>query len=188
VFDVDSAALTQIARRLRDAHELPSGRKVGGAPNFFLGGADAPVDPAPGWWPDKLAGKVASGTEFVQTQFCMDTGLVRRYLTCLRQAGLLPAVSILVGLAPLRSAKSARWMRDNLFGTIIPDDVIARLEAAGDPLAEGQQICVEIIAELAGIEGIAGVHIMAPNNEAAVPAVISAARSALEDKQKAGAQ
>jgi methylenetetrahydrofolate reductase (NADPH) len=186
VFDLDSAALTQMARRMRDAHELPTGRKVGGAPNFFLGGADAPVDPAPGWRPDKLAGKVASGTEFVQTQFCMDTAVIARYLACLRQAGLSAAPAILVGLAPLRSAKSARWMRDNLFGTIIPDDLIARLEAAADPSAEGQRICVELIEEFAGMDGIAGVHIMAPNNEAAVPAVIAQARQVLPKSRKAG--
>ena len=180
VFDVDSAALTDMARRLRDEHQLPSGRKVGGTPNFFLGGADGPLDPPPGWQPSKLAAKVACGADFVQTQFCMDTAVLRRYLARLREAGLLPGLKILVGVAPLRSAKSARWMRQHLYGTIIPEALIERLEAAADPIAEGQRICVDLIEELAGIEGVAGVHIMAPNNEAVVPAVAAEARKVLK--------
>lgn len=179
VFDVDSATLTEMARRMRDAHELPTGRKIGGSPNFFLGGADAPIDPKSDWRPDKLAAKLRSGTEFVQTQFCMDLDILRRYLARLREAGLLPGLAILVGLAPLRSAKSARWMRDNLFGTIIPEALIARLEDAADPIGEGQRIGAELIAELGTIEGVAGVHVMAPNNEAAVPALLAEARRQL---------
>ena len=56
---------------------------------------------------------------------------------------------------------------------------MARLERAADPVAEGQRICLELIAEFAGIPGVAGVHIMAPANEAAVPAVIAEARQRL---------
>src|SRR5262245_50189457 len=72
VFDVDSTTLTKMARDLRDKGELPSGRKVSGRADFFLGAADAPIDPPPAWRPDKLAAKVAAGAEFAQTQFCMD--------------------------------------------------------------------------------------------------------------------
>ena len=62
VFDVDSTTLTaHRARDLRDKGELPSGRKVAGTAHFFLGAADAPIDPPPDWQPDKLAAKVAAG-------------------------------------------------------------------------------------------------------------------------------
>ena len=47
VFDVDSTTLTVTARDLRDKGELPSGRKVAGTAHFFLGAADAPIDPPP---------------------------------------------------------------------------------------------------------------------------------------------
>ena len=72
VFDIDSAALTRMARELRDKAELPSGRKVAGHAPFFIGAADVPIDPPPGWQPDELAAKVAAGAQFAQTQFCMD--------------------------------------------------------------------------------------------------------------------
>jgi methylenetetrahydrofolate reductase (NADPH) len=174
VFDLDSLTLMDTARAMRERGELPSGRKVLGEAPFFIGAADLPVDPAPGWRPDGLARKVAAGAQFVQTQFCMDAGVVRRYAAGVAEAGL--DVPLLIGVAPLRSARSALWMRKHLFGTIIPDDMVARLEVAGDPAAEGRRICVALMQEFREIPGVAGVHIMAPNNDAAVPQVIAAVR------------
>jgi methylenetetrahydrofolate reductase (NADPH) len=99
---------------------------------------------------------------------------VRRYAARLGDAGL--SVFLLVGVNPLRSAKSAAWMRSHLFGTIIPDAMVARLEGAADAAAEGRQICIETIEELSRIPGVAGAHIMAPGNDQAIPDVIAAAR------------
>jgi len=176
VFDVDSKTLIETARRLRDDGTLPTGRKVGGKADFFIGAADLPIDPPPGWQPNSLIGKVKSGAQFAQTQFCMDAAIVRRYLALLEAAGITRQLAILIGVNPLRSAKSAAWMKSHLYGTIIADAYIARMEAASDPESEGVRICVELIEELATVPGVAGVHIMAPGNDAAVPRVIAAAR------------
>jgi methylenetetrahydrofolate reductase (NADPH) len=180
VFDVDSRALIETARHLRDDGKLPTGREVAGKAPFFLGAADTPIDPPPGWQPKALAAKVAAGAQFVQTQFCMDAALLRRYVAALAEAGLTSKLGLLVGINPLRSAKSAQWMKSHLFGTIIPDDLIARMEKAADPVREGIRICVDLIAELATIPGIAGVHIMAPGNDAAIPEVIAEAKSRVQ--------
>jgi methylenetetrahydrofolate reductase (NADPH) len=179
VFDIDSTRLTEMARRMRDQGELPTGRKIAGKADFFLGAADLPIDPPPGWQPTKLAAKVAAGAQFAQTQFCMDAGIARRYAQRLAENVATRDVSLLIGIAPLRTAKSAHWMKQHLFGTIIADAYVARMENAADPAAEGQRICVELIAELAQIPGIAGAHIMAPANEAVLPGVIAEARALL---------
>ena len=176
VFDLDPRTLLETARRLRDSGELPSGRKIGGRADFFLGGADNPIDPPPGWQPKGLQAKIDAGAQFVQTQFCMDAGLVRRYMARLAEHGLTGRMSMLIGIAPLRSAKSARWIKEKLFGAIIPDAVVARMESALDPLAEGRRICLDLVHELADVPHVAGVHIMAPGNDAAVPEIITAAR------------
>jgi methylenetetrahydrofolate reductase (NADPH) len=176
VFDLDARTLMQTARMIRDQGELPTGQPVAGKAAFFLGAADAPIDPPADWQPDGLKAKRAAGAQFVQTQFCMDTGIVRRYVARIAQAGFGAELFLMIGVNPLRSAKSAQWMRNHLFGTIIPDAFVARLERAKDPLAEGRLICVEVIEELSTIPGIAGAHIMAPGNDAAVPEVISEAR------------
>ncbi|HEX5508088.1 MAG TPA: methylenetetrahydrofolate reductase [Pseudolabrys sp.] len=176
VFDVDTRVLLQTARRLRDEGELPSARRVAGSADFFLGAADSPIDPPLGWQPKGLNAKIDAGAQFVQTQFCMDAGVVSRYMARLAKHGITDKLAFLIGIAPLRSAKSAQWMKEKLFGTIIPDAFVARMEKAADPVAEGQRICVELIEELAEIRGVSGVHVMAPNNDAAVPEVIAAAR------------
>ena len=179
VFDVDSATLTRIARDLRDKGVLPSGRAVAGTANFFIGAADVPIDPPPGWRAQKLAAKVAAGAQFAQTQFCMDKEIVRRYAARLREEEELRDFFLLIGIAPLRSAKSARWMQKHLFGTIIPEALVARLEQSGESAVEGERICLELIEELATIPGVAGVHVMAPANDAALPRVIAEARRRL---------
>ena len=91
---------------------------------------------------------------------------------------------MLIGISPLRSAKSAHWMRERLFGTIISDAIVARMEAAADPAAEGQCICLELLEELSSIPGVAGAHLMAPGNEGAIVGVLKAASGL---KSRAGA-
>ncbi len=135
-----------------------------------------PIDPPAGWQPNSLLGKVKSGAQFAQTQFCMDAAIVRRYVSTLEVAGITRELALLIGVNPLRSAKSAHWMKSHLFGTIIPDAYIARMEQAAEPEREGIRICAELIEELSTIPGVAGVHIMAPGNDAAIPEVIGAVR------------
>ena len=180
VFDLDPRSLLDTARKLRDTGELPNGRKVAGRIDFFLGSADNPIDPPPGWRPTGLQAKIDAGAQFVQTQFCMDAGLVRRYMAQLAAHSLTDKLSFLIGIVPLRSAKSARWIKEKLFGAVIPDALIERMERAKDPAAEGRQICIEIVRELAEIPQIAGVHIMAPGNDAVVPEIIRAARGGVK--------
>ncbi len=54
------------------------------------------------------------------------------------------------------------------------------MEGAGDPLAEGRSICLELVRDLADIPQVAGVHIMAPGNDAAVPEIITTARESIK--------
>jgi methylenetetrahydrofolate reductase (NADPH) len=174
VFDIDARDLMRTAAAMRDRGELPAGRKVAGKAHFFIGAADMPVDPAPGWSPQALQDKIAAGAQFAQTQFCMDAGVVRRYVARLAEEGVPRNFFLLIGVAVLRSARSARWIRDNLFGSIIPDALIARLERAGDQAAEGRRIAQEFLGELSEIRGVAGAHLMAPGNDEAMADVFVA--------------
>jgi methylenetetrahydrofolate reductase (NADPH) len=178
VFDLDSRALQQTAKMIGEG-QLPTGTKVTGASPFLIGAAEAPIDPPADWQPKGLLAKIAGGARFAQTQFCMDAGIVRRYMARLIDAGLPKGFGVLIGVTPLRTSKSGTWMRNNLFGTIISDEIIARMEKASDAAAEGRRICIEYIEELATIPGVGGVHVMAPGNEAAAPEVINEARSRL---------
>jgi methylenetetrahydrofolate reductase (NADPH) len=177
VFDLDSNTLLATAMVIRDRGELPNGRAVGGKAEFFLGAADTPIDPPADWKPEGLERKLKAGAQFVQTQFCLDAGVVRRYIERLREHELTERLFILIGLAPLTSARSARWIRQHLYGSIIPESLIERLEAAEDEKLEGRRICIELMQQMQQIPGVAGVHLMAPLNTGALPEVISEFRA-----------
>jgi methylenetetrahydrofolate reductase (NADPH) len=172
VFDMESADLMAIAVAMRDRGVLPSGRAIAPPPSLFIGAAEMPVEPKEGWAPTRTAEKIASGAQFFQTQLCYDIGLVRRWAARLVDAGLTQRAAVLLGTGPVGSARSARWMRDNLYGVVVPDAVIERLEKASDPVAEGIRMCADFIAELREMRGIAGVHLMAPGNARAIPQVL----------------
>jgi methylenetetrahydrofolate reductase (NADPH) len=53
--------------------------------------------------------------------------------------------------------------------------VIARLESASDPKAEGIRIAVESVEALRKVEGVHGVHLMAVGWEDAIPSVVKGA-------------
>ncbi len=162
VHDVDSRGAMMLTRQMRDQGTSPSGREIESAPRYFVGGADTPFDPPADWEPKGLIGKADAGADFIQTQFIFDLDLARRYFTRLRDAGVTERLSFIVGVGPIVSAKSARWMDENLHGVSVPEAVIARLEGAEDERAEGRKLCVELIQGMQEIPGIAGVHIMAP--------------------------
>src|SRR6202166_3211338 len=172
VFDLDSNTLLATAAAIRDRGELPHGRPVGGEAEFFLGAADTPIDPPADWKPEGLKRKLKAGAQFVQTQFCLDPGVARRYIERLGEHQLTEQLFILIGLAPLASARSARWIRQHLYGSIVPETLIERLEAAADQKLEGPRICIELMQQMQQIPGVAGVHLMAPLNNAALPEVI----------------
>jgi methylenetetrahydrofolate reductase (NADPH) len=175
VFDLDSRGLLAMAQRMRAERRLPPGTEIKGPVDLFLGAADLPIDPPPDWAPKSLLAKVDAGADFVQTQFCMDIAVVRRYAQRLLDLGIAQRAGILIGVAPIPSARSARWMREKLFGSIIPDGIVDRLEQAVDAKREGLSICVELLQQLAEIPGIAGAHVMAPQNPSAIPEAIAAA-------------
>jgi len=89
-----------------------------------------------------------------------------------RDEGLHERCRILIGVGPIASAKTARWLRSKVPGVHIPDALIARLEGATDPRAEGRRICVEMIQAVRRIRGVAGVHIMAPRQDQFIPELV----------------
>ena len=172
VFDLDCVSLLDVARTLRDDHHFQSGRKISFAPRVFLGAAENPSGLPYAWRPQRLAKKVAAGAQFIQTQYCYDLPLLRRFMQEVEALGLFGNVFILAGVGPLRSAKTAEWMRKNVPGMHVPDAVIARLSGAQDQAREGRNICIELIQSMREIRGISGVHIMAYRQEESVAEIV----------------
>jgi methylenetetrahydrofolate reductase (NADPH) len=77
-------------------------------------------------------------------------------------------------------------MREKLYGALIPEVIVGRLERVADPRAEGRKICVDLMRELLETPGIAGVHVMAPQDHAGLAEVIGT--SAVGGKKRAASQ
>jgi methylenetetrahydrofolate reductase (NADPH) len=172
VCDLDSMSLLQTARVMRDEKRFLSGRKLSAVPHLFLGGADNPFAPPFGMRPMRLARKIAAGAQFVQTQYCFDLALLRSYMQRVRDEGLDRRCHVIIGVGPIASARTARWLRSKVPGVHIPDAVVERLEGAADARLEGRKICVEMIQAIREIPGIAGVHIMAPRQDHFIPELV----------------
>jgi len=172
VFDLDCVSLLTIARTLRDESHFQSGRKITSPPHVFLGAAENPSALPHDWRARRLAKKVAAGAQFIQTQYCYDLALLRTFMRHVEDLGLIGKVFILAGVGPLRSAKTADWMRRNVPGMHIPDALIDRLAGAKDPAREGRDLCVEQIQAIREIPGISGVHVMAYRQEETVAEII----------------
>lgn len=162
VFDLASRDVIALARQMSDTGTVASGRKIKSAPHFYVGAADVPFDPPKDWQPDALIDKIKAGAQFVQTQFCFEPGVVRRYFDVLEDFGILEKLSFLVGVGPIVSARSALWMNENLWGVTVPESIIKRLGSAEDQAAEGLAIGSELLQTYRDMPGVSGVHIMAP--------------------------
>ena len=173
VFDLGAMTLLKTVRMMRDESRFLSGRKLDEPPRLFIGAAANPFAPPLAFRPERLASKIKAGAQFIQTQYCFDIPQFKEYMARVRDLGLLDKVYILAGIGPMVSARSASWIRDNVPGIHIPDEIISRLLGAGKrQKAEGRKICIELIQQLQEIEGVAGVHIMAYRQEEAVESIV----------------
>ena len=172
VFDLDCMSSLSMLRKMRDEGQFLSGRKITCPPKVFLGAVANPFAPPLDFRPFRLAKKIEAGAQFVQTQYCFDLKLFRQYMSQVRDLGLSERVFVLAGIGPLASAKSAEWIRSNVPGIHIPDSIVNRLKGAENQAKEGVNICVDAIQELAEIEGVHGVHIMAYRQEHRVPEIV----------------
>jgi len=172
VFDLDCMSLLQTIRTLRDEGQFLSGRKITAPPQLFLGAAINPFAPPHDFRALRLKKKIEAGAQFVQSQYCYDVPMLKKYMDQVTDMGLHENCFILIGVGPLASARAARWMRSNVPGVHIPDYIIGRLEGSKDQKQEGKQICIDIIREVREIAGVSGIHVMAYRQEELVADIV----------------
>ncbi|MDD3088388.1 MAG: methylenetetrahydrofolate reductase [Candidatus Omnitrophica bacterium] len=155
VYDLDSVGLLNAARRLQEGYDL-AGNKLESVPDLFVGavvnpGAD-PLEPEI----IKMEKKVAEGAIFFQTQAVFDLAAYSAFSKAIGH--LRQRVKILAGVVPLRSAKMARYMNANIPGVFVPDNIIGKLDKAGDVTSESVAIAADIFSAVKGMAD--GVHFM----------------------------
>jgi len=197
VFDIDSIQLVRTVTSMRDDKIFECGDPfTGQEPRFFLGAAAAPFADPIEFRPYRLAKKVNAGANFIQTQLIYDIEAFEQYMAKVRELGLHEKTFILAGLGPLKSPGMARYMKNNVPGILVPDEIIDRMTEAGKPWSdipkdqltkedkkarseawkgEGIKVCIDLIKQVREIEGVAGVHIMAIEWEEAVKPIAEGA-------------
>lgn len=177
VHDLDSMQLIQTVRHMRDEGKFLGGDDIKRPPQMFVGAAANPfADPFEIRVP-RLAKKIASGVEFIQTQCIYNLDRFEEWMKLVRDRGLHEKVHILAGVTPFKSAGMARYMKNRVPGMDVPDDVVKRMadtpkEKQAD---EGINICVESIQRLKKVEGVHGFHVMAIEWEEKVPGIVERA-------------
>ena len=121
----------------------------------------------------KLAKKIEQGTSFIQTQYCFDYEVIKSYSEKLNDHGSFNDCKVLIGMGTLKSSKQGDWMRKNLWGVNISDEILHRLEVSDSPEDTGEQICQELIEKIMQLPCINGVHLMGPNCENSSARIIS---------------
>lgn len=177
VFDLDSIQLVHTAGMMRDEGRLIDGAELKSRPDFFLGAAANPFADPVEFRVIRLAKKVAAGAQFIQTQCIYDTKRFEEWLKGARDEGLTEQTYILGGVTPFKSARMAEYMKEKVAGIDVPGEILARIKGvpAKDQAAEGLKMAVETIEWLKGLDGVAGVHLMAIGWEKKVPEIIQAA-------------
>ncbi len=177
VFDIDSMQLIQLVRQMRDQGVILGGEKLTEPPDLFVGAVENPFADPLSYRVLRLEKKVAAGAEFIQTQSIYNLGRFKEWMKEVMDRGIQEKVSILGGITPLKSARMAEYMSDQVAGMDIPDEIIKRMKSApaDKQREEGIKIAVETMRALKEMKGIRGVHIMAIEWEEAVPQLVEEA-------------
>jgi homocysteine S-methyltransferase len=158
VFDVDSIGAVKIQKGLNGAIDL-GGKAIQPATRTLIGvGAD----------PNALDlkrelrrtfEKVAAGAEFIITQPVFDVLPLLSFLDQIQSLN----IPVIAGIWPLVSYRNAEFMKNEVPGVIVPDEVMQRMARAKTKEAQretGIQIARESIAQIR--ERVAGVQVSAP--------------------------
>jgi methylenetetrahydrofolate reductase (NADPH) len=170
--DMDALHLLWMLRRMRDEGFYLDGREIKNPPKFFLGAAASPYAAVPRYEAIREEKKVNAGAQFIQTQPVFDYGRFTEWLEAVEKRNILGKVYILAGLIPLKSAKAAHYMAEDVPGVVVPPEIVKRMDEAKDPAEEGVAIALELIEKLKNTKGLSGMHIMAVHWEDIVPRLI----------------
>lgn len=176
VNDLDSIQLIKAVSSMGNEGIFINGEKIEGtAPDFFAGAVTSPFLEPMDLTLLRLVKKINAGARFIQTQAIYDIQKFIKWLGKVEDMGLNEIAFFIPGVMPIKSARMARYMQDNIPGIEIPEAIIRRMERSANPREEGVNLVVEQLQWLKSLKGIGGVHIMAVNWEEIIPEIVTRA-------------
>jgi homocysteine S-methyltransferase len=171
VYDVNSIGLVKIISALnagRTIHGVDTGRST----DFTVGVAFNPNFRTMTGQVKKLQQKVEAGAHFALTQLVFDETRIAQ----VREATDPCGIPVLPGVMPLVSLKNALFVKNEVPGVTVPDEVVARMEAVA-PGEAARAVGLDIARGLiraALRSGAPGIYIVAPFNRADLAAELVA--------------
>jgi len=180
VFDVDAVNLIKMVKTMRDERRLLSGQemKEGEEPRLFIGAAFNPFADPEDYRVLRAAKKVEAGVDFLQSQCIYDMPRFKKFMAKAVDMGLTEKAYFMAGITPLKSLGMAKYMKNNVPGITVPDELIERMKgvAKEKQVEEGIKIACEQIEEMKNMPGVAGVHLMLIEWEHMVPTMVKEAK------------
>jgi methionine synthase I (cobalamin-dependent)/5,10-methylenetetrahydrofolate reductase len=160
VFELDSIGLAKLVRQLNEGKDI-TGRKMEEPTRFLLGVGVNPTATDLALEYDRFRLKIEAGAQFAFTQPLFDAATLEKFLNDVAGFCRIP---IFVGILPLRSAKHAEFIHNEIPDMFVPESVRDAMAKSG---TEGPRVGVEIARRLLTDMRplIQGVYLMPPFNK-----------------------
>ncbi len=163
--DVMAPAASRYANRFAP----PKPPKKTDALDFFVG---APLIPWRNNEESYAQAKMSAGVRYFQTQITWDEKPVLDWVQRMEEKNLLANVPVLVGVSPLKTARTMDFMNTSIPMVRVPDVVQKRLREASNFAGESVTVATEVIARLKdgardrGLKTKLGAHVLPINDDA----------------------
>jgi homocysteine S-methyltransferase len=158
VFDLDSVSLTHLIAQLNSGKDL-TGKATDEPTDFRICVAANPTAVDLDLEIDKLRRKIDAGAHFIFTQPIYDPDDLDRFL---HRVPDLP-IPLCVGILPLRSARHAEFIHNEIPGMAVPQELRDRMHRAAERgIEEGVDIAIEVLQRCRPL--CAGAYLMPPFN------------------------
>ena len=112
--------------------------------------------------------KADAGARFLQLQIATGRSCSSASSPACSGPGVTERCAILPSICILRSAKALRFVGEHVPGVEVPDEVIARAQAAEDQEHECFEIAYEQARHALTLPGVAGLHFISFRNDAGI--------------------
>lgn len=155
VYDIDTVGLVKLIKEFNKGLDM-AGNPIGVPTSFLVGVAVNPSSPDINAEIKRLEEKVSAGADFALTQPQYDFSNLENFLKEIENF----KIPIIVGILPLRSARHAEFLHNEVPGITIPEEIRERLKSTTEKEQPkvGKEIAIEFIKRLR--EDVSGIYLI----------------------------
>lgn len=170
VFDVDSVGILKIQSRLNRGIDI-GGKSIGAPTAIFAGAGADPNALDMNRELRRLREKVEAGAEYIITQPVFAVEPLLRFIDNIKDL----KIPVIAGIWPLASYRNAEFMKNEVPGVVVPDELMERMAKADtreSQRLEGIEIARECVAGIRS--AVQGIQVSAPfgNVSSAIAVII----------------